>query len=88
MGEWQYPKRYGSRSMSRSRKKNPRYPTRKEMITHARIMHTHMRALVGAIEMYGRDAVPPLSETDVHMIADVMDEMTEDGKFIKRYFGI
>lgn len=47
-----------------------------------------MRALVGAIEMYGRDAVPPLSETDVHMIADVMDEMTEDGKFIKRYFGI
>lgn len=74
--------------MRHARKRNPHYPTRAEILTHAKMMHTHMRQLVGSIEMYGREAVPPLSEKDVNTIADIMDEMTEDGKFIKRYFGI
>lgn len=70
------------------RRKNPLYQSRTEILAYIRTMHTNMRKFVGALEEYGRNAVPPLSEKDVHMIADVLDDMAEDGKFVKRYFGI
>lgn len=74
--------------MRRARKSNPGYPTRMELLNHARAMHTHMRKFVGGLEAFGRDVVPPLSEKDVHEIADIMSEMTGDSRFVKKYFHI
>lgn len=74
--------------MRRKRASNPVYPTRMELLNHARAMHKHMRSFVGGLEAFGRDVVPPLSEKDVHEIADIMSEIVGDSRFIKKYFGI
>lgn len=69
------------------RQRNPIYPTRAEIMLAARATHSSMRQFVGMLEAYGREVVPPLTERDILMIADMMSDMREDSQFIKRYLG-
>ena len=70
------------------RQRNPIYPTRAEIMLAIRATHSGMRQFVGMLEAYGHEVVPPLTERDISMIADMMSDMHEDSQFVKRYLGI
>jgi len=74
--------------MKRSHKRNPMLPPRKIMLDKLAYAHGYLRNFVGNTEAYGRDYAVPMTNEDIHKIADYVNEMREDIKFIKKYYGV
>lgn len=70
-------------------KKNPlELPPRKIMLDKLAYAHGYLRNFVKNTETYGRDYATPFTEKDIHSIADYVNNMREDLRFIKKYYGV
>jgi len=77
------------KTKTKKTKKNPfELPPRKIMLDKLAHAHGYLRNFVGNTEAYGRDYAVPFTDADIRSIADYVNDMREDIKFIKRYYGV